>query len=407
LNKQSVAQIADDALLGIADDTRHAKALPRAAPATHQRYLSIDILRAIAILLMIQVHFTDDMSYAFAPTPGRLFDASGWLGLIPAPFFTVLSGLSYALWLRAQKRSGKGDIVKYSFRRGMFVFGIGIAVNVLIWLPAATFNWDILTFLGAAALILIVVRNWRPATLAAICIVILLVTPPLRDLSHYQSYWVDEVFQYDFTLSDVVLGFLLNGYFPLLPWLIYPLAGFALGQFFDSEDDEEPSLPTFVPVLGTAMIAIALLGVVLNAYVPAWAARYYANFFPDEFYPATTVFVLLSLGGTMICLWLTNLLFDLNERVTGSGAVLSFFRRYSYFALTAYVVHLALHAWPMWIAAIWQQKTSTLFYSGRLVSTSTALLLALGFIILFYGFLVWLERHRKYSLEYFMRWCCD
>jgi uncharacterized membrane protein len=106
------------------------------APAAERRYLSIDILRAVAILLMVQVHFSEYMSANFA-SPKYLYVLSQNLGLVPAPFFTFLSGLSYSLWLGAQARSGRTarQIVQYSFRRGMFVFVLGIAVNIFIWLP--------------------------------------------------------------------------------------------------------------------------------------------------------------------------------------------------------------------------------------------------------------------------------
>ena len=35
-------------------------------------------------------------------------------------------------------------------------------------------------------------------------------------------------FDYEFTLADITLGWLVVGYFPLFPWLAFPLAGYAL-----------------------------------------------------------------------------------------------------------------------------------------------------------------------------------
>jgi uncharacterized membrane protein len=376
---------------------------------TQHRYLSIDILRAVAILLMIQVHFVEYLSSNFQ-SPKLLYDLSESLGLVPAPFFTFLSGLSYSLWLEAQKRAGRSadQIVKYSARRGMFVFVLGFAVNIFIWLPPQTFIWDILTLLGASALILTAVRNWRPGTLVAISILILVASPPLRELSHYESYWVGTSFDYEFNLTEVLLGFLLNGYFPLLPWLVFPLIGFALGQYFYPHDaDEEASLPLIIPLLGTLLVAVALIGVLFEPYVPEWFAKYYANDWPEDFYPATTVFVIFFLGGTILCLWVLNHAIDLNRRITGTGRVLTFFRLYSYFAMTTYVVHLAAHIWPMWIAATWEQKASIQFYVGNSVSTPVALGLAPTFIVLFYPCLFFLKRHAEFSLEHVMRWCCD
>jgi uncharacterized membrane protein len=391
-----------------------AESSPRILPAAdrlagaQRRYLSIDVLRALAILLMIQVHFVENLS-AESHAPQLLYDTCGYLGLISAPLFTLLAGLSYSLWLGAQKHAGRseGDIVKYSLRRGMFVLILGFAVNIFIWLPEKTFMWDILTMLGAAALILTAVRTWHPGVLLVICVVILIASPPLRDAAHYDNYWVGEGFQYEFTLKDVMLGFLLNGYFPLLPWLIYPLAGFALGQYlFPCVDEEATSLPLSLPLLGAALVALAFIAMVLEPHVPTWVADYYINDFPEGFYPATTVFVVGTLGGMMLGLWALNAALDHNPRVTGTGWILTFFRRYSYFALTIYVVHLAIHIWPLLIAAAWHDKDSIYGYFDIATSTPLALALAVLCMATLYPCLILLERHKRFSLEHMMRWCC-
>jgi uncharacterized membrane protein len=382
-------------------------------PGEPRRYLSIDILRAIAILLMIQVHFVEDfalhISKDFA-SPTQVYDLSGALGLVPAPIFTFLVGLSYSLWLAVQQQSGRSEdqIARRSFRRGMFVFVLGFAVNVLIQMPDQTFNWDILTLLGAASLIITWVRNWHPGALAALCIVIVLAAPPLRDLSQYESHWVDDAFQIDTELKDIVLGFAANGYFPLFPWLAYALAGFALGQAFYPRDSEgDASLPIFLVLLGVALVGLALLGVAIEPHVPEWMSRYYANEWPDDFYPASTVFVLFSLGTIIACLWPFNLMFDCGQWAARDGRVVAFFQRYSRFALTAYVAHLAAHLWPIWIALALWPKPSVEAFLGSHANAWTSLGLATGFIGLFYCVAIWLERHRKWSIEYFLRWCCE
>jgi hypothetical protein len=252
------------------------------------------------------------------------------------------------------------------------------------------------------------VRNWRPGILIAVCVVILLVSPPLRELSNYESYWVDDEFEYDpAKLDQILLGFVLNGYFPLLPWLLFPLAGFALGQLY-FPNEAKASLPRILPLFGAVLIALAALGVLLHSHVPNWIADYYATGWPDGFDPVTSVLVLGALGGMMICLWILNHTIDLNPSVSGTGPVLTFFRRYSLYSLSAYVAHLAVQLWPMWIAAWWEQKSSVTFYEGRFLSLPVALASAVAFIALFYVWLAFLDRGgRKYSLEHFMRWICS
>src|SRR5580704_12611375 len=79
---------------------------PRQSPKTRDRYLSIDVLRGLAILLMIQVHAVDSFSVEVREwSPIYLYNLSEIFGFMAAPIFTLLSGLSYSLWLQAQKRS--------------------------------------------------------------------------------------------------------------------------------------------------------------------------------------------------------------------------------------------------------------------------------------------------------------
>ncbi len=378
---------------------------PRPSRAIAQRYLSIDILRGLAILTMIQVHAVDHLSRR-NPYPDYLNTASQIPGHLAAPLFTLVAGLSYALWLGAQERFGLStdEIVKYSLRRGLFVFLLGFVVNVFVWLPDSTFDWDILQSIGGSAIILVAVRNWRPRTLIAIAIVILLVTPPLRQLFDYDSYWnVTGEFTYQTKFGPVLLGFFLTGYFPLLPWLLYPLVGFALGRLYYRDEKAAP-LPLILPALGAVMLVLALLGGLLKPEVPAWIARYYATGWPDGFYPATTVFILASLGGTLIGLWILNRTIDLKESVTGRGRVLMFFRRFSYFALSAYVLHLVAQIWPLRLLALYERQERIDYYQGRALEIPAALVSSLALITALYILFIFLDRHKKYSLEYFMRW---
>ena len=90
------------------------------------RYHSIDILRMVAIFVMVIVHFGENLS-------GFDFALAGF----GAPLFAMLSGASYRLWINGQATLGVDEeqISKISIRRGLFVIGVGFAFNILVWLP--------------------------------------------------------------------------------------------------------------------------------------------------------------------------------------------------------------------------------------------------------------------------------
>jgi uncharacterized membrane protein len=371
-----------------------------------KRYPSIDILRAIAILLMVQIHFVDNLSSKSA-SPTWLYDISCALGVWPAPLFALLSGLSFSLWTRKEESLGRSDteITKIAIRRGVFLFVLGIAFNFIVWLPEDTFNWDILTLLGVSMAVLALVRKLPPSVLIFICLMVLLISPPLRTVGDYSAYWEEGFYHYDFTVRDVVGGFLVNGYFPLLPWIIFPLAGHTVGEaaFGHRAGSARP-----VPGLAAAGISLLLLsaiGVAVGAKAPYLIAKYYTTGF--TMYPATTNYILGMLGLTLLCLAVLHRWIDRDERVTGDGAVLAFFRRYGYFALTVYILHHMVHLWPLWLYAVFTGKEDPTAYWRNATSTPVALALTAAFIVLCYFGLILLERHKKLSVEWWMRWLCE
>lgn len=91
-----------------------------------KRYFSVDVLRAIAILLMIQIHFVENLSRR-AASSSILYDISKFLGLLSAPTFTFLAGLSIWLWLKDKSLSSAKVLRRQAIRRGLLLFGIALA----------------------------------------------------------------------------------------------------------------------------------------------------------------------------------------------------------------------------------------------------------------------------------------
>jgi uncharacterized membrane protein len=190
------------------------------------RQTSIDVLRSIAICLMIVVHFVENLSAGHDAASTAL--AATLPAGVAAPLFLFLVGVNYRLWADMQADRGRSStsVSKRSVRRGLFLVGAGFAFNVLVWLPEDTFNWDVLTFVGIALLVLDVARRMPPSVVVCGAGIILAISPVLRGVADYAAYWQQPWFDYDFTLSDVALGGLVVGYFPLFPWLVLPLTGF-------------------------------------------------------------------------------------------------------------------------------------------------------------------------------------
>lgn len=372
-----------------------------AACGATTRRPSIDILRTLAVALMVVVHFVENLSGVYGPGGGPMVGVyrHWWLPTgFAAPLFTFLSGVSYHLWLRAQEARGRSDaaISKATIRRGLFLVGLGFAFNVLIWLPEDTFNWDILTLLGAALILLDIARRMPAPVLALACGAVAAVSPALRTAADYASFWTQGYYDYDLTLPDVLLGFLVTGYFPALPWVAFPLAGFLLAPavFPPAERSGRVRPPAIGIVLVAASAAALTAPSFIPALLPAGSGRW-------TMFPATTPYLLGTLGAAILALSLLHRLVDHHAGVvaTWAGAI-------SRHSLSIYLLHHALHVWPLWIGGSVLHDDATALWQRALPAT-TSLGLAVAFLVCAAMLFRWMDRNRVPSIETLMRWLCD
>jgi hypothetical protein len=202
-----------------------------------------------------------------------------------------------------------------------------------------------------------------------------------------------------FNLKGVVLGFWLNGYFSVLPWLAFSLVGYAIGKLCLGK--EKAPISKYVPFSAIALIGVAILGLIGSQYYRGnskWAAGILSDF---TFYPASTTFIFIALGIILLLFWFFYTFFDLRE--TEEGPFLLFSRRYSIYSLTVYFIHHATHVWPLLIAAAVTGKNGQWYYFGEAMPTSYTLTLAFVFVVLFYLLIIaWEKKEGKYSLEWLL-----
>jgi len=369
------------------------------------RFVSIDILRTAAIIGMIQVHFTTILSTYYDSSSSLLFIISGLVGAFPAPLFTFLVGMSLFISVIRQENSGlqPGVIADRNLRRGMALFFLGLLFATLIWTPAEVFGWDILTLIGASLLIIFPLRKLNNGILTAVILIIVAVSPFLRIWSDYPSYWNhwgDYVTSSD--LKGVLLGFVANGYFPLLPWLIFPLCGYLVGRACFR--GELPHLPKSLMPLGAGLVLLSAGLLLVESAIVSKASLVGVYIAPFTFYPASTTFLAMALGIILILFVLTFRFFDLQAERPLNNWFLTFSRRFSRYALTAYVMHHAVMVWPILLAANYSGRPDHWFYYGNVVSAAYALALSLLFIVLFYGLIVLWDKHEgRYSFEWLLR----
>jgi len=360
------------------------------------RYLSIDILRTIAIVLMVMVHFMENLSGVTNWSP------TGF----GAPFFAFLSGVSYSLWLRGKdnKKRSQEEISKITIRRGLFLIGIGFILNFFVWLPEELFNWDVLTYIGSAILVL----NWiriAPPPIALIIAGFLCISSPIfQKAVGYEEYWTDGYFQVDLTWTDLAIGYLFTGYFPLVPWLALPIIGFTIGNYMLDSKQLRKVETNRVTMIGLGFIAISIVLVALHSYMPS--ALIFDPADAWRMFPPSLAYLAGTIGMTLFCLATLHRWLDHNERVNKANGIFTFTETMSRHSLTIYILHHVVHLWPLWIYGIWMGQEPT-FYWGKAMSLQYSFPLVFVFVLLCYLFLRWMDRKGWHGVEYWMRRLCD
>lgn len=352
---------------------------------------------------MIQVHIVEWLS-GYYDSHTTLYQLSELIGSFPASLFTFLVGMSLFVSVKRQEERGidPGLIADRNLRRGMAIFFIGLLFMIFVWMPEEVFSWDILTFIGASLLILFPLRNLSSKKIISIILFILVISPIVRIYTDFHSHW-NRWGEYvpSFDMPVMLLGFFANAYFPLLPWLVFPLAGYLVGRACFGDDILR--LPKVLLPAGIGLIIVSLAMIFLSSAsdVTGIVAEYIS---PFTFYPASTSFILLALGINVLLFIFFFRLFDLKEREKKDNLFLVFCRRYSRYALTAYVVHHALFLWALIAYSYYLRELYRWQYYGYIMPTAYSLVVVFVFIVLFYFVIVaWDKRDGRYSFEWWLR----
>jgi uncharacterized membrane protein len=302
----------------------------RDAGATRPRDSTVDALRGFAVATMVAANLASLVLPEPHPFWLRLY------GSFAAPTFVLLSGMMVSLTWR---RHGPG----YFAARGATLIALGVLVDLAIWQIVPFTGVDILYLIGLS---LPAARLLEPA--AALVrwgapVAVLALAPLLRWRLGYTSYPTEIDLWWSATVTPVpgqtgILNhWLVDGWFPVFPWLGFSLLGGCLGRVRSARGFPQPGLT----VLGAGVLAVG---------VGVWWLRpgplLTRSGSTEMFYPPTTAYVITAVGFLLT-------LFAADR--FSSARALDLLRALGESSLAMYLLHLVLIRYA--VSPVWPRLT--------------------------------------------------
>jgi uncharacterized membrane protein len=274
----------------------------------------VDVLRGLAIVLMVPANLAP---WLMDPHPA-------WLrvgGSLAAPLFIIVSaGMAT---VRAGSRPPG-----YILRRALSVMMVGVLLDLLLWRVIPSASADVLYLIGVSMLVVHGCRRWPPAAIAALAGVFMAGAWVLQTWLVYDPATPGLALnESDLLRVESVLGlpqsWLVDGYFPIFPWLGLALFGAAVFRVLDRD-------------LARGRLRLVVAGLVLTAAGGFWLVHVWPmdglvarDGYSEIFYPPTPGFLAGAAG--VACLLIAGL-----SRLNRPLPVLTLLGRH---AMLVYILH--------------------------------------------------------------------
>lgn len=181
-----------------------------------ERVWEIDLLRGVALLLMIYFHLIYDLDVLFSYNVSYQSSFNWYIGKASGTLFIFIAGISSYLSRDNNKRAIK-------------ILGIALIISVVTHLydRELGIKFGILHFLGTAIILSKPLLRLRNPVLIGIGVIIIILGPFIAGTAVEHDWF--------FPLGLSSGNFISSDYYPLIPWLGVFLFGLSAGRYFYRE----------------------------------------------------------------------------------------------------------------------------------------------------------------------------
>jgi uncharacterized membrane protein len=260
-----------------------------------QRDTSIDIIRGIAIFTMAAANAAPYGLHEPHPFWFRLY------GSFAAPVFIALTGMM--IYHSSMKRSSPA---KHLLLRVLLILLVAAVIDIAAWKIMPFTTVDVLYLIAVSTPVVYAMRNTRLWIKGLFILLIFSVTPILQKYLGYTSYPTEYYLDGEITTivedqTSILHHWVIDGWFPLFPWLGFALLGSLLAEIRWKRDHTSFSRPAFL------IIAFVLIAKGIALYLLYPVTLITRNGYSELFYPPTYAYISFAAGVLLLVFYVVDL----------------------------------------------------------------------------------------------------
>jgi uncharacterized membrane protein len=243
--------------------------------STHKRFWEIDLLRTVAVTIMIVFDVLFVLNYLGIQNtgvPGPYYGFWWWITRVNVSVFVFLAGISLTI------SHSRGKAMTGFMLRGLKIFGWGMVITLLTWLiaPDEYVRFGILHFFGIAFILAPLFLRFRYINLILGVAVMAIGIYLIEQRIFVDSPWLLWLMPYSFSTMD---------YWPLVPWFGLFLVGMFGGKMLYPQGNRSFHIPEFSHPVASALTFPGRHPLVM--YIAHWPILIGIMFalFPDKILP--------------------------------------------------------------------------------------------------------------------------
>jgi len=244
------------------------------------RFQHIDVLRAIAILLMFYAHLLPH----FTENGEEIYFLERLASSLAAPIFLFLVGYNFL----------PSSSMLNTIKRVIIVLSYACLIDVLIWGIYPFYSFDVLYTIGLSLIFLQLITRFLIGFKLVILLGIIVAMFAIWKFNFYLLTLDEPYIGESYKMSNVLFNLIINGWFPIIPWFIFPLLGY-LAQ-------SQKINKLFAVVVG----GITFFTMLFFFHDSSFGIRPFAV---EIFYPADWVYLIIAISWLLI-LWSIRNIFD-------------------------------------------------------------------------------------------------